>query len=254
VDIDPNSVLALPVDTSSFAAVDLRSAYTAMMGADLKACYSTFMRTDIKAAYSATMGADLQECCSRLTGIDLQTAYSGFTGIDLQAAYSRLTGIDLQAAYSRLTGIDLQVADRDPCADGVLLSTDGVYEVSGKFLHDTTIEMKLLQEKQCLLDAQLESLRTQRAEAFEIYRVTDGRMPTVTLEALHTFLTKKWTHTKARIVRLRRCYKAVKRALRRRQWTVFARLTSSEKVWYLLHGTHPPEAQYLELPFGGVLV
>jgi hypothetical protein len=137
--------------------------------------------------------------------------------------------------------------------DGVLLSMDGVYEVSGKFLKTTIIELKSLQEKQRFLEAQIESRQNQWAKTFEMSQAVDGHMGTVIVEALHTALIKSWTRTKARIVRLRQCYKAVKRALRRRQWMVFARLTSSEKVWYLLHGTHPPEAQDIELPFGGVL-
>jgi hypothetical protein len=143
-------------------------------------------------------------------------------------------------------------------------------EVSGRKLHELGHELRLYRRRQHVLRAKIESslvgktlgddYRRLAARFFaqntsEAARALDDYLQT--LGIILSELLNKLADASFKIVKLSRCFKALKRAMRKRQRLAFCGLTISKKVWYLMHGSHPPKARldfnHL-LPFGGARI
>jgi len=214
-----------------------------------------FEPTGFQTARSAMETINLQFDQSTLQLLNTSTIYPGLAGIDLQSLSAAFTPIDLQRDYLALAGIDSQIGlPRPDFYCGAALPSAASVEVSGAYLKSTIVELKSLRNTQRALDTTIESMEKRWASFCKDLEVSTAFFQTVIIEKLHCQLVRRWARTKTRILTLSRRIKAIKRAMRQRQRAVFVGLTETKKAWYLLHGAHPPEAQFLraELLFGGV--
>jgi hypothetical protein len=151
------------------------------------------------------------------------------------------------------TALDVVHPDLRPDTFVSYSSGDGVGgskffgEVSGSALKHYMDQLTWVRNAQRALEARIEAAQKQWEESNKIPVIfPDGTSRTLVLSTLMRDLVVAKVR-KAKVaqqtIRLVRCVRAIKRAMRRRQRIVLARFTQSERVWYLLHGTHPPEAQ-----------
>lgn len=123
---------------------------------------------------------------------------------------------------------------------------------SGHALSGALLEFDALKETQRLLDAQLQLASITRGLVVRLYEAELVDM--LASRVSDALSLAKWRVVNKRI-RLKRRIKALKRDMRTRQHNVFIRLSDSDRIWYLFHGTHPPEAQCVfgtQIASGGV--